>query len=243
MNQPLLCGWNVYPGEPLDLPADKTYALINDGFIPIELHGDPGNDFACHGRVVGFLSPRRSNGGKVIFTTYYKDPSYEQMIAEILAGHEMNIIILGGSWAYKACIGISGWHVKTRDLGMGGMKPAVITMLSDEVEKAAVKHLNAFVEQFKKTTKGIYVLRYVDLSEPGSKVVARAQIALGARRIVDLDKLHLRVIRQSQVISKAVKGAKGDVSWIRDDLHRQLTITFEGTPTYIMRAIESMSVV
>lgn len=229
-----------WPVQPVDLPADTTYALINEGTFPLELHGSMGEGEAKYRLVVGQVSARRGTGGLTVFSFDYKSAQHEQLVGEIAAYHTMLFGVMGGSRPYKAVLGVTNWEEIDKDIGLKALRPFQPGLVNTDEEKATFANLKVFTKLFDKVTKGVFPVTYLTTGIDGVNTEFSTIFTLKTRTLRDLDKLHLKLIQCEVEVRHEVERL-GKFTWQRSNKERTLHVTLRGAQRYGDEVIELLS--
>lgn len=234
MKTPKMVDFIDYPFEPVCLPADITYALINDT-IPLELHGDVESGTPKAPLCIGAIAARRGNEGKVIFSLVFRSPLYESLFEQIAKFSPMQMCIVGGSWPYKAVIGIKAW---ADGLGFPQQKQSrfQVTSLNGAQHEQYVRddfsELDRFCKHFGKSASNIWVMSYHRSGLEGVNSEFGAEFMINAATMGDFDRLHMTFIEKAghyRVITKHM----GGIEWTRSNPNCIFHVKIRGTLGYI----------
>lgn len=242
MKTPKMVDFIDYPFEPVCLPADITYALINDT-IPLELHGDVESGTPKTSFCIGAVAARRGNEGKVIFSLVFRSPQYESLFEQIAKFSPMQLCIVGGSWPYKAVIGLKTW---AEGLGFPQQRQSrfPVTALSgaqhEEYVRTDFSHLDRFCKGFGKSASSIWVMSYHRSGLEGVNSEFGAEFMFTAVTLNDLDRLHMYLI--GKVGSYRVNTLHmGAIEWTRSNPNCILHVKVRGTLGFIAAFCEYLA--
>lgn len=234
MKIPTMLDFISYPPEPVCLPADTTYALINDP-VPLELHGSVDAGEALAPLCIGAVYARRSDGGKVVFTTAFRSPAHEQLFNEIAKYSPMSFGVKGGSWPYKAMVGIEKWAKNELEPLTRIPRFSSLTLQAahvEEYERDDFTKLEFFVIREKKKAGNCAVSHYSRSGKVGVSGAFGAIIQIAASDLPTLDRLHLRLIQKETPFRLSTEHL-GKVKWDRCNRECLLNINITGTLGFI----------